>query len=167
MLDFGEEYKGQTGKIQSQKQQRKALQCTPNGTNCQSTQQKHGKTKRQISYTFNNEKESERYVSPSFDYFNFAIRGAIKKKVKHKAVNRLMTEVVVHLVSPSNAEMAIRCLLDTGTTQSMVLKKCLPLSRKIEKKGRPVTWTTLSGKLVTEKLAVMHFKYQNSRQVKR
>ena len=45
---------------------------------------KSTKAKRQIAYTFNSNKESDRYVSPLLDYFNFAICGMIAKMCNTK-----------------------------------------------------------------------------------
>ena len=111
--------------------------------------------KRQLSFAVKSDDESERYAA---DYFNFAIRDVITKNVKDKNSTRLTTELIVQLVSPNKRDTVARCLLDTGTSQSMVLKFFIPLSQKVRKNERPITWTTLSGKLVTEKLAVMQFK---------
>ena len=122
------------------------------------------KGKRKVTYSFQgSEKDSdERYADEKF-YFNFAIYSAIAKRnvqeITSKTVNRLTTELIVQIVSPTNErDKAVRCLLDTGTSQSMILKKFVPLSINVSKSAKPITWTTLSGTLVTEKLAEMKLK---------
>ena len=135
---------------------------------------KEAKKKRQIS--FMNAVDSDDNNSNSTgsdDYFfvvdekcerNYAVRNATANarenngKNKKSRGNRLTTEVVVELISPRGEVRPIRCLLDTGTTSSMVLKNLVTLSQLITKEKKPVTWKTLSGSLVTEKSAKLKFK---------
>ena len=70
----------------------------------------------------------------------------------------ITTEVVLELNGPKGQVKAIRCLLDTGTSSSIVLKDFVYLSNLVTKNKRPTTWTTLSGSLVTEKSAKLAFK---------
>jgi transposase InsO family protein len=135
---------------------------------------KEPKKKRKIS--FMNAVDSDDNSSNSTgsdDYFfvvdekcehNYAIRDAIRntrgsdRKSKFRCGNRLTTELIIELISPRKEVKPIRCLLDTGTTSSMILKNFVTLSQLVTKNKRPTTWKTLSGSLVTEKSAKLTFK---------
>ena len=132
---------------------------------------KSTKNKRKISYrTVENSDDSNSNSSESDAYFfteqNYAIRGALNARgagsknssSKSSHGNRLTTEAIVELISPKKEVKPIRCLLDTGTSSSMILKNFVTLSQVVTKNKRPTTWTTLSGTLVTEKSAKLTFK---------
>ena len=88
---------------------------------------------------------------------SFAIRNTLSSNQPNpKSGNRPTTEMVVELISPKGTTKPIRCLIDTGTTRSLVLKDMVMLSQVTERK--PTTWQTMSGSLVTNKIAQVVFK---------
>jgi len=81
---------------------------------------------------------------------NYAIRNVLGSNNPSKqASTRPTTEMVVQLITPKGTTKPIRCLLDTGTTRSIVLMDMVMLSQVQERK--PNTWQTMSGSLVTNK----------------
>jgi hypothetical protein len=88
---------------------------------------------------------------------NYAIRNTLSSKKPSKSTStRPTTEMVVELITPKGTTRPIRCLLDTGTTRSIVLMDMVMLSQVKERK--PTTWQTMSGSLVTNKIAQLVFK---------
>ena len=133
------------------------------------------KSKRKVSYqtivdsddNSSNSTESDNYFcfNTSIEH-NYGIRDALRRNTKNKTniknknstVNRLTTEVVVELISPRGEVKPIRCLLDTGTTSSMILKNFVTLSQIVTKDKNPTKWKSLGGSFVTEKSAKLSFK---------
>ena len=133
--------------------------------------EKKKKAKRKIAFMSKTESESSNSSSDeSEDYFcvnrknsyNYAIRTAITantKKIKNtKKRDRPTTEAIIQLSGPQNETKPIRCLLDTGTSQSLVLKEFLPFSLAVTRSKRPTKWQTLGGSIVTKQLATLNFK---------
>jgi len=60
------------------------------------------------------------------------------------------------LITPKGTTRPICCLLDTVTTRSIVLSEMVFLSQVTQRK--PTTWQTMSGSLVTNKIAQLVFK---------
>jgi len=89
---------------------------------------------------------------------NYAVRTALPSTTRSTAKNtRPTTEMVVELITPRGTTRPIRCLLDTGTTCSIVLMDMVMLSQVRESKL--TTWQTMSGSLVTDKVAQVVFKF--------
>ena len=101
--------------------------------------------------------ESANYTNFTSDivYKNYAIRKAITGNKKY---SQLTTELVIELLGTNGEAKPIRCLLDTGTTRSIMLGHWLKLSTKIQKLKKPTKWTTLTGILETSKMADISFK---------
>ena len=105
---------------------------------------KSKKGKRKVSFLSKiDSEESNNSNSESDDYFgihelenhNFAIRDTIAKNTKNKMNqgNQSMTEIVIEIQGTKTETKPLRCLLDTGTTKSMILGTHLPLNTKIIK----------------------------------
>ena len=75
-----------------------------------------------------------------------------KAKVSHKA-----TELIVEIVDRKGEKMAIRALVDTGTTGTMVLRQFVSPKCAIGSKGKPVVWNTLGGNFVSKRKALLEF----------
>ena len=129
---------------------------------------KDKKTKRKVSFmsktdsddTNSSSSESEAYLYCNSELdFNYAIRNVVntKNNIRKKGENST-TEVVVEIISPKGNIKAIRCLLDTGTTRSIVLKDFAKFSQGLRQSKQPTTWQTMSGSLITNKIAQMSFK---------
>ena len=78
------------------------------------------------------------------------------KKPQKETNERLTTELILSLVNKNQKTKNVRCLLDTGTTKSIVLSEYMSYSQKITKTEK-TKWQTLSGTLTTHKLADMQF----------
>ena len=65
---------------------------------------------------------------------------------------------MIELLGMDMETKPIRCLLDTGTTKSIILDTQLPINTKIFKSKKPIIWQTLGGSLTTNKLAEINFK---------
>jgi hypothetical protein len=121
------------------------------------------KPKRQVTYNMKSETTSDEGSSSDSDSADngknvstmYAIRTT--QKSQNKKDERLTTELLITLVSPIKDSKPVRCLLDTGTTRSIVLKQFMSFSHNIQKKKHPTKWQTLSGSLTTDKIADMHF----------
>ena len=129
---------------------------------------KDKKKKRKVSFmsktdsddnnSSSSESEAYLYDNSKLD-MNYAIRNIINtNNKKRKRSDRLTTEIVVEVISPRGDTKAICCLLDTGTTRSIVLKSFVAHSQIISQSERPATWQTMSGSLITDKIAQMNFK---------
>ena len=105
---------------------------------------KSKKGKRKVSFLSKvDSEESNNSNSESDDYFgihelenqNFAIRDTIAKNTKNKMNqgNQSTTKIVIEIQGTKTETKPLRCLLDTGTTKSMILGTHLPLNTKIIK----------------------------------
>ena len=90
--------------------------------------------------------------------WNYAIRSILSNNGPSKQPStRPTTEMVVEVISPKGTTRPIRCLLDTGTTRSIVLMDMVTLSQVVTQR-KATTWQTMSGSLVTNKIAQLVFK---------
>ena len=120
------------------------------------------KQKRKVSYMVNKTDSDEGSSSDSDSSKsgnNVSTTYAIRTTMKHHQTKneRLTTELIIILVGPKKNSKSVRCLLDTGTTRSIVLRQFMSLSHGVHKKKQPTTWQTLSGSLTTNKIANMQF----------
>jgi hypothetical protein len=123
------------------------------------------KAKRQVNFMSKSASEDESSSSESessssngkkVSHTMYAIRTTMQKP--HDTKNqRLTTEFLITLVSPNNNSKPVRCLLDTGTTRSIVLKHYMSFSHHHYKNKTKTKWQTLSGTLTTSKIAAMQF----------
>ena len=77
-----------------------------------------------------------------------------KTKTSHKA-----TELIVEIVDREGEKMAIRALVDTGTTGTMILRQYVSPKCAMGYKGKPINWTTLGGTFQSKRKAILEFKF--------
>jgi hypothetical protein len=80
----------------------------------------------------------------------------------HKRQNtaRYSAEIIVEIVDSQNNVVPIRALLDTGTSETIVLLKSFLSPTSVRGyKGSPVTWKTLGGDFVTHRKAEIKFAF--------
>ena len=94
-----------------------------------------------------NSEQSENY---------FMTTNLFSRPRKRKKTGQLTTEVVGEIVSRQKTLTPIRCLFDTGTTSTIVLKRfALELSKY---KGERTRWRTMGGSFETKRKAKIDFK---------
>jgi hypothetical protein len=74
-------------------------------------------------------------------------------------VARYSAEIIVEIVDSTNNIVPIRALLDTGTSEMIVLKSYLSLNTIRGYKGAPVKWKTLGGNFETHRQAQIQFAF--------
>jgi hypothetical protein len=72
---------------------------------------------------------------------------------KRQKVEHYSAKIIVEIVDSNNNLVPIRALLDTGTSETILLKQFLSLNCPRGYKGAPVTWKTLGGNFVTQRRA--------------
>ena len=68
-------------------------------------------------------------------------------------------EIVVQTQNRNHEPVAIRGLLDTGTTSTIILKDYVPKGRANTSKGKKQEWTTIGGTFHTRHKALVDFKF--------
>ena len=86
-------------------------------------------------------------------FFN---RGDLKKKAK---VGHYTAEIVVEILDRNGKLVPIRCLLDTGTTSSILLRDFVKKGRASGYSGKKTLWKTMGGNFTTKKKALVDFKF--------
>jgi hypothetical protein len=76
---------------------------------------------------------------------------------KRQKVEHYSAEIIVEIVDSKNNLVPIRALLDTGTSETILLKHFLSPNSPKGYKGAPVTWKTLGGKFTTHRRAKIQF----------
>ena len=71
---------------------------------------------------------------------------------------RFTTEIMAEIRSPEGRPIAIKTLLDTGTTRSIVLKDIANVNTKIVQTNKPIKWKTMAGNFSTDKVGLMTFR---------
>ena len=81
----------------------------------------------------------------------------IRKKKKH-APKRYTAETVVEIKDRYGNLVPIRCLVDTGTSDSLVLRDFVKRGRAKGFKGKPTKWNTMGGHFLTKQRVLIDFK---------
>jgi hypothetical protein len=68
-------------------------------------------------------------------------------------------EIIVEIVDSKNEVVPIRALLDTGTSETILLKQFLSPNSPRGYKGTPVKWKTLGGNFITHCKAKFQFAF--------
>jgi hypothetical protein len=68
-------------------------------------------------------------------------------------------EIIVEIVDSQNKVVPIRALLDTGTSETILLNQFLSPNSPRGYKGAPVSWKTLGGTFVTHRRAKIQFAF--------
>ena len=76
-----------------------------------------------------------------------------KQSVKYSA------DVIVQIEDRNGATATIRALLDTGTTQSIILRDFVRKGRAQSYKGKKTVWRTLGGEFTTNRKALIDFSF--------
>jgi hypothetical protein len=79
--------------------------------------------------------------------------------LKKQKVVQYSAEIIVEIVDAKNNVVPIRALLDTGTSETILLKPFLAPGCPKGFKGSPVTWKTLGGNFVTHSRAKVQFAF--------
>jgi hypothetical protein len=78
---------------------------------------------------------------------------------KRRKVEHYSAEIIVEIVDSKNNLVPIRALLDTGTSETILLKRFLSPNSPKGYKGAPVTWKTLGGNFTTHRRAKIQFAF--------
>ena len=106
------------------------------------------------SYKNNDSDESVTDTSETVNaYFLSSLHNKKKKKLK---TGHLVTEVVGEIVTSEKETKIIRCLLDSGTTSTIVLKAFV--TNSLVKTKQPVSWKTMGGTFETGHKSQVTFK---------
>jgi hypothetical protein len=73
--------------------------------------------------------------------------------------NHYSAEIIVKIVDSKNEIVPIRALLDTGTSETLLLKQFLSPNSPRGYKGTPVKWKTLGGNFITHRKAKIQFAF--------
>jgi transposase InsO family protein len=84
---------------------------------------------------------------------------AMEAPLKKQKVAQYSAEIIVEIVDAKNNVVPIRALLDTGTSETILLKPFLAPGCPKGFKGSPVTWKTLGGNFVTHRRAKVQFAF--------
>jgi hypothetical protein len=134
-----------------------------------SMKEKYGnrkKPKRQVRFEDSNsssdsdDKPNSDNVSPyslNYTYFFDYHRNVEAPLHKRQKVEHYSAEIIVEIVDSKNNLVPIRALLDTGTSETILLKRFLSPNSPKGYKGAPVTWKTLGGNFTTHRRAKIQF----------
>jgi hypothetical protein len=83
----------------------------------------------------------------------------IETSAKRKKTSHLTTEVIVKISDRHGEKKPIRCLLDTGTSATIVLREYVAKGKAKGYKQPEVTrWSTMGGVFTTKRKALLEFK---------
>jgi hypothetical protein len=92
------------------------------------------------------------------DYFEANTFRPAKPKEEDSSEGQYTAEMIIEIENRVGQLVATRALLDTGTTESIVLKHLVRKDRAKTEKGKPTVWNTLGGKFKTKRKALVEFK---------
>ena len=78
-------------------------------------------------------------------------------QTKRSKTHHFSPEIVVEIVDQNGNLRPIRCLLDTGTSASILLKQYVRRGCSKTKKSESVKWTTMGGTFETSRKALVEF----------
>ena len=78
---------------------------------------------------------------------------------KKKKVNHYSAETVVEIEDRYGKLVPIRCLIDTGTSKSILLRQFVRKGRAKSYKGKTTSWNTLGGQFKTKQRALVDFSF--------
>jgi putative transposase len=78
---------------------------------------------------------------------------------KRQKVAHYCAEIIVEIVNSKNQIVPIRALLDTGTSETILLKPFIAPNSPKGFEGKPVTWKTLGGNFITHRRAKVQFAF--------
>ena len=90
------------------------------------------------------------------------------RKQKKGKKTHYTAEVVVEIEDRHGDLVPIRCLLDTGTSDTIVLRDFVRKGRAKSYKGQPTVWNTMGGNFITKQKALIDFKFpelENNKQI--
>ena len=76
---------------------------------------------------------------------------------KAKSIH-LTTEVIVEIEDRNGDKVPIKCLLDTGTSATLILRKFVARGKAKGYKGHATNWNTMGGTFTTKRKALLEFK---------
>ena len=99
--------------------------------------------------------EDDKSTVPPYLYtFSESTRPQKKSKKEHYTA-----EVIIEIEDRDGNLVPARGLLDTGTTSSLLLRQFVRKGRAQGYKGKKVTWNTMGGNFVTNRKALVDFKF--------
>jgi hypothetical protein len=78
---------------------------------------------------------------------------------KRQKVAHYCAEIIVEIIDSKNQIVPIRALLDTGTSETILLKPFDAPNSPKGYEGKPVTWKTLGGNFITHRRAKVQFAF--------
>ena len=96
----------------------------------------------------------------SFSYFPSCYAFNKRSKKRRKLTPPKYTaEIVVQIEDQYGNVVPIRGLLDTGTSDTIILRDFVRKGRAKGYKGHPTVWNTMGGEFVTKQMALIDFKF--------
>ena len=134
------------------------------------------KAKRQVSWDSDNDsadddikRSTKRHSSETSDdeyiqstYTTSTLDSSLDINLKHSSkkvkCTHFTTEVIAEIVDRHGKTKPIRCLLDTGTTATIILREYVAPGKANGYKGHPTKWSTMGGSFTTKRKALLEFK---------
>lgn len=90
--------------------------------------------------------------------YTHAYTNSLEPSRKKLKLTHLTTEVIVELQDRNGDVIPIRCLLDTGTSSTIILRDFVAKGKCNGHKHKPTHWHTMGGTFVTKRKALIDFK---------
>ena len=97
-------------------------------------------------------------TSPNTCYANSYAFYESSRKAKKQRTVKYTAETVVEIEDRYGKIVPIRCLVDTGTSDTIVLRQFVKRGRAKSYKGQSTRWNTLGGQFTTKRKALIDFK---------
>jgi transposase InsO family protein len=81
----------------------------------------------------------------------------VQRETKKAKVSHLTTEVILEIEDRHGEVKPIRCLLDTGTSATIILREFVAKGKANGYKSPPTRWTTMGGVFTTKRKALLEF----------
>ena len=101
----------------------------------------------------NKENADTPYIPSVYAFYENSHKRKKQKKTHYTA------EIIVEIEDRKGDRVPIRCLLDTGCSDSILLRDYVKRGRAKSFKGKPTVWDTMGGKFVTKQKALIDFKF--------
>ena len=83
----------------------------------------------------------------------------LERPSKKLRTKKYSADIIVEIEDRNGQKVPIKCLLDTGTTSTIVLRQYVKKGRAKSHKGARTTWNTLGGTFSTNRKALIDFSF--------
>ena len=124
------------------------------------TFQEKPKPKRKVSADSDSENKSATSSVTNSDYAEqlHVTRPKENRPIKRSKSTHLTTEVIVEIEDRNGDRVPIKCLLDTGTSATLILRQYVARGKAKGYKGHATNWNTMGGTFTTKRKALLEFK---------